>query len=901
MIKSAQLISQTETTFNKPILIIDKQGTIALSLIAKLKEFAQIVYVGKTNGISDKNLITLSYSRLIPKIPDFTYSQIFFVWNEQKDTQSVLKQCLNKAQTDHAQFLLIIASDTVSKKIIDEVIDFSSRNTVVIYGDVFGENAFLANNYLNQTILHAVDYDKILLSKTGLRQIYPIYFEDLILGILRLTFSSGKHIRVQYFMPKNPLTEFAVAHLLQKINPLIAINFTTKSVIKNDFNNLPEGQYFLGENYSIDEKIKNYYKEKLGKKLLEKKEVSSISSSFKYPSFLKKSNKFITKILWFLGTLLLLPFLVTIFLGFMGYLMFNNIQQAVENNRFDLALNYIQSAKIFFQGADTTSKLLLWEGNLLGQKDSIVENINKLLLVNRGVQLAENAFLTEKNLTQVLLSGIDKNQDNLLSIPMLFDGVAIGIQKLSLTASLPAKFLALQKQYQPFISLATGIDKTIPELLKGQKSYLILFQNNTELRPGGGFIGSYGKLSLDNGKFTDFTIHDVYEADGKLKGDIAPPFAIRRYLKSPHWFLRDSNFDVDFTKNASMAAFFLNQETGEKIDGVIGVDLSLVKKIVFALGSVSVPLYTETVTGDNLFLLTQKHAEKNFFPGSTQKKDFLSALFLALKDKLQNDKKVSYLKLIQALHEGVSQKHVLFAFANSSLQDIYTASGLSSSLWDMRNTLQNTILDFLGISEANLGGNKVNYYIQRNVSHQINVDEKGKLQEKLTIVYKNTSNGDWPGGDYQNYLRLILPLNTQISNIEIDGIDQKIIPAITDSKVFEDKKFVASNDLELETATEEGKVIFGFPIIIPKTSQKIVRVSYSLSQVVDLTQITFNYNLKIFKQPGIESFPFSFSIASPKGYMGTNLLSGFRLDKRKVIGDFNIVEDKNFNLEFDKN
>jgi len=47
-----------------------------------------------------------------------------------------------------------------------------------------------------------------------------------------------------------------------------------------------------------------------------------------------------------------------------------------------------------------------------------------------------------------------------------------------------------------------------------------------ELRPGGGFIGSYAILSVDKGKITNFKIYDVYDADGQLKNHIEPPFAI---------------------------------------------------------------------------------------------------------------------------------------------------------------------------------------------------------------------------------------------------------------------------------------------------------------------------------------------------------------------------------------
>src|SRR5258706_15817855 len=67
-------------------------------------------------------------------------------------------------------------------------------------------------------------------------------------------------------------------------------------------------------------------------------------------------------------------------------------------------------------------------------------------------------------------------------------------------------------QFLPLIKIA-------PDLLgmKNKKTYLLLFQNNAELRPGGGFIGSYGLAVINKGKLQQLTIHNTYDADGQLK------------------------------------------------------------------------------------------------------------------------------------------------------------------------------------------------------------------------------------------------------------------------------------------------------------------------------------------------------------------------------------------------
>ena len=105
----------------------------------------------------------------------------------------------------------------------------------------------------------------------------------------------------------------------------------------------------------------------------------------------------------------------------------------------------------------------------------------------------------------------------------------------------------------------------------GTQSYLVLFQNSMELRPTGGFVGSVGKLTMVDGLVADFTIFDVYELDGQLRGHVDPPDPIRTLLSQEHWYLRDSNWDPDFFESGQRAAWFYEKETGQSVDGVISV------------------------------------------------------------------------------------------------------------------------------------------------------------------------------------------------------------------------------------------------------------------------------------------------------------------------------------------
>lgn len=411
----------------------------------------------------------------------------------------------------------------------------------------------------------------------------------------------------------------------------------------------------------------------------------------------------------------------------------------------------------------------------------------------------------------------------------------------------------------PILPQIVGMDR--------QKNYLILFQNNEELRPGGGFIGSYALISFDKGKVGDITVHNTYDADGLLKKHIEPYFIGRRYIQV-HLYLRDSNFDVDFLKNAQKAAYMLQQETGQHVDGVIAIDVSFVKSLIDVIAPVSVWQYHETIDANNFFLVTETHSDKHSFFGSTQKQDFLHALLSAVLIKFDTHRFSYSLRIIPKILDGVKQKHLLFALMDPRLQTALTQSRLSSALYDPRKNEKGSVNDFLGINEANIGINKANYFLKRSISQNTTIQRDGSIAEVLKITYTNTTKYQkWPSGNYRAYVRIIVPLHTALTGITIDNVSQKIVPAVTDYRRYESVDFHPPDGLEVDRAEEEGKTIYGFIVSVGLVSTKTVTISYQLPDFMKIHTPSATYDLYIFKQPGMDHDPFAFSLTYPKTYM----------------------------------
>jgi hypothetical protein len=360
------------------------------------------------------------------------------------------------------------------------------------------------------------------------------------------------------------------------------------------------------------------------------------------------------------------------------------------------------------------------------------------------------------------------------------------------------------------------------------------------------------------------TLHDVYDADGQLKGHVEPPFALRRYLGAPHWYLRDSNYSIDFPKNAERAQFFLQKETGESVSGVVSVDATALEDLLAVTGPIRLPDYNQSLTAENAFSLLETKTQEKFFPGSSQKKNILSATYTALRQRIFSDKQRSG-ALLQLLSKEFSEKHIIFTSNDEALAKVLATNHLSSAV---PAVLADPALieDFMGVNEMNLGQNKVNAYITRSLDHSVKIDEKGVLMAGTSVTLKNTSTTQsLYGGDYDVYLRFITPLQSQFLSLAINNIEEQTVPAETNSAVYTGRLFKQSKNTELDKTEEKGRTLYGIHLTVPQGTEKKITLTYALPG--EKSDKIFTYRLTEFKQPGTLSDAISVSVTFPNSFV----------------------------------
>ncbi len=546
---------------------------------------------------------------------------------------------------------------------------------------------------------------------------------------------------------------------------------------------------------------------------------------------------------------------------FLGTLALKNTKSALLTSKFVQAKSLSRSARAYFASAESGFRLFIPILSFLNQDDKSREIENWLQVGQDLGQASEHLVDVGQEGQTLALSILGQKQVNLEEmLPKISTDISLNEREfatLETRTQNPPGFLS--EDFKQIKTIRKGLSSLqnflllAPDILglKENQTYLVLFQNNFELRPGGGFIGTVGFLTLNEGKM-DLKIEDVYTVDGQLRGHVEPPAPLRAYLNQIHWYLRDSNWDPDFPSNARRASWFLEKEIGVKTDGVIALDLSLVKKILTLTGPISIVDYQEKINDENLFLKTQIYTQEKFFPGSTQKKDFISSLTTTLFDKLTAGNDFPWLGLVKIANEGINEKHLAVFFNDDLAEKLVSEQGWGGELTSVGcaaaevmagepTSNYQCIGDYLMVVDANLGVNKSNFFVKRSVNKSVNLTQNS-LDSTVDINYSNTSPaGVNFSGVYKNYLRILVPAEESLIKAMVD--DREINPSDVEKTMINDKQSI------------------GFLVEIPTGEKR--KVEIFLRRSLNLPTGNFIYQLSVQKQAGTESDPFNIVVSTP--------------------------------------
>ena len=617
--------------------------------------------------------------------------------------------------------------------------------------------------------------------------------------------------------------------------------------------------------------------------LIKKDRPFQIKNPAFFMKYLTKKNILLMVILGFIFfQILFIPFaLLSSLFVYRSYSSLKSENYSIVDDKIVSATYFNQIAKTFYSAVRPTYLLFgisVLPDNIMSINDHGIDAVTKTKVILTNAKEIQSLIFTKNKSSEET----DNLKLRFQTVNGSLDDLANDIDTINQKLDLPFSFVKTAKNNLLEASdllvkskkLLTYFESIIAK--NTESKYLIFFANNMELRPGGGFLGSFAILRMKNYEISDLKVYDVYDADGQLTAHVDPPQPIAKYLNLPHWFLRDSDFSPDFLENYQKALFFIQKELNiTDFNGGILLTTTAVQNVLTAFNNIYIPDFKETINADNFYLKTQFYAEKNFFPGSIQKQVFLSSVVQQI---ILNLKTTSLGKLLSSIKKSLDEKQIVVYLNDASTQSLFDSSFWSGRVIEPKclTGTENCLIDYLFPYDANLGANKANFFINRSIYLKTTIDSGGKITHLLSIQYENNSPSEiFPTGYYRNYFQILLPENSVVKQITKDGV-------LVDDYDQKDDKFKQ----------------IGFYFEVPPKKTVEIKISYQLNdQLKSGGQI---YQLVLQKQIGASN---------------SDLILDFRLDKNislinqnfsplvkddQIIYNTNLSTDKIFFIELSK-
>lgn len=492
----------------------------------------------------------------------------------------------------------------------------------------------------------------------------------------------------------------------------------------------------------------------------------------------------------------------------------------------------ISSARPFYAFPWIGKKLTLGNQFLSASEDALVSYQRALEATEDLVQYKNQSYQeieNKKEVIQIVSEVLDVLEEAYLSAQeMLSLTHDLGIANISVVQKFEGEFNKFQKEDFELLRLLSRLAGQ-----EGEGIYLLLMQNNTELRPTGGYIGNFGILKIKDGEITEFYLKDTDElesAEGKTnKQYITPPAPLAKYFSERQWRFGDANWSPSFPETARNAQDLYNIEVAsvpaeQKVfDGVIAFNPELVNDWLKIIGGVTINI-TENIqyTTDNF-----SDTPQNLYPGESidskiikEKIYIVDAIAQEVRNKMLNSSIATILQIVSTLRHNIEDNSLFFYFNEPELQEV-----LAQNNWT--GALQESDKDYLYVVDANLSNSRIDHLVKRQIGYTVTKTE-GKLVATLRLDYQYDASQEDTSGlfqerieVYKTYTRIYVPRGAQL--ISHEGI--KVVDVVD----------------------ELGKTVFGALITVKPDDKVSVILTYELPLATNE-----EYKLILQKQPGNE-------------------------------------------------
>jgi hypothetical protein len=443
-----------------------------------------------------------------------------------------------------------------------------------------------------------------------------------------------------------------------------------------------------------------------------------------------------------------------------------------------------------------------------------------------------------------------------------------------LPENLRAEFRSIQDALPAITSGLTNIREGSDVLFtllggKGTKRYLVLFQNNQELRPTGGFVSAIALVDVSGGRVMALSVPGggAYDLKGQLTEHLISPEPL--HLVNPHWQLQDANWWPDFPTSAKKVMWFYEKSGGPTVDGVCAVTPDLVLDVLETTGPVELPEYGKVITQETFF--AEVNASETVNP--ERPKQLIADLLPRVLDRLFHTPALNQLSLLGVVETAVREKQLLLYFPDTTLEASVQSLGWGGAVTQAER-------DALLVVDTNIGGGKTDGVIDEKIDHEASIEADGRVVDTVTVTrtHHGAPNDPLTGIRNVNFLRVYVPRGSTLLSVEgyerMDpkrflGPDQgyRVDPQIEEIE----GRPVIDELTQTRTSEEFGYTVFANWVGVGPGETAVFRLSYELPFRIRPQRSFFSsrpatYSLLVQKQPGTSGRYVTSTVRYPEQY-----------------------------------
>lgn len=558
---------------------------------------------------------------------------------------------------------------------------------------------------------------------------------------------------------------------------------------------------------------------------------------------------------------------------------------ALQNLNTAKAISAFKNAQSALDGLKN-SKDLSNATTILSLGENLIPNLKKIPLAlndlidftNHLISVSENLDLLEHQAFHMAFNGdgikiikalkiLSSDLKNISELATRLSGYA-----QNFNIPLPNDYLALMVK----LNKTENIIQSLTDYLNspGAKHLAILLQNPSEIRPSGGFIGSFIALNIEDGSITGIDVKDIYDVDGQLEIKVLPPHPLQNITS--RWGARDANWFFDFPTSADKVLSFLNKskiysEQNLKFSAAIAINVPVLQDILEVIGNIDLPAYKLTINKDNFLSEIQREVESGVDNKNGHPKKILGSLAPLILSKLSNLDDQAKLDLVKKISERISHKDIQTYFEDRTLETYAQNEGLGGEIYGSETQASD---DYLALVNANIGGGKTDAFIKEKINLNSFINYDGKISNTLIVERShggNTKKESWYRTKNKIFLQILSPSTSKL--LSIKGHDAKIPTPPSLPKNYEQDPDLSAiensiqwlNGHQVETMSQFNKNTFALYWTINAGDKKTLTANYEINNHF-IPSDGKNFRFVYEKQSGVPA-QFEYSVSTPPGFI----------------------------------